>query len=83
MGVITRQTEPTEWVNSVVTVVTPSKICIRMDPKDLNQAIEREHYLLLTVEEVVSCMPNAKYFFVLDANHGFWQIKLDEESSKL
>ena len=83
MGVITRQTEPTEWVNSMVTVVTPKKIRICMDPKDLNEAIKREHYPLLTVEEVVSRMPKAKYFSVLDANKGFWQIKLDEESSKL
>lgn len=83
MGVIARQTEPTEWVNSMVTVVTPKKIRICMDPKDLNQAIKREHYPLLTVEEVASRMPNAKYFSVLDANQGFWQIKLDTESSKL
>ncbi|CAJ1049307.1 uncharacterized protein K02A2.6-like [Xyrichtys novacula] len=83
MGVITRQTEPTDWVNSMVTVVTPKKIRICIDPKDLNEAIKREHYPLLTVEEVVSRMPNAKYFSVLDANKGFWQIRLDEESSKL
>uniref|UniRef100_A0A3P9LFC2 ribonuclease H n=1 Tax=Oryzias latipes TaxID=8090 RepID=A0A3P9LFC2_ORYLA len=83
MGVIIRQTEATEWVNSMVTVVTPKKIRICMDPKDLNRAIKREHYPLLTVEEVVSRMPNAKYFSVLDANQGFWQIKLDDESSRL
>lgn len=83
MGVIAKQTEPTEWVNSMVTVVTPKKIRICMDPKDLNRAIKREHYPLLTVEEVVSRMPNAKYFSVLDANQGFWQIELDDESSRL
>ncbi|KAJ8358824.1 hypothetical protein SKAU_G00153490 [Synaphobranchus kaupii] len=83
MGVIVKQTEPTEWVNSMVTVVTPKKIRICVDPKDLNQAIQREHYPLLTVEEVVSRTPNAKYFSVLDANQGFWQIKLDDGSSKL
>ncbi|KAJ8336302.1 hypothetical protein SKAU_G00396450 [Synaphobranchus kaupii] len=81
--VITKQSEPTQWVNSMVTVVTQKKIRICMDPKDLNTAIRREHYPLLTVEEVVSRMPNAKYFSVLDANQGFYQIKLDEESSKL
>lgn len=41
------------------------RIC--MDPQDLNQAIKREHYLLL----------------LLHANQGFWQIRLVEESSKL
>lgn len=67
----------------MITVVKPKKIRMCTDPQDLNEAIKREHYPLLTVEvEVVSRMPNAKYFSVLDANHGFWQIKLDDESSK-
>jgi hypothetical protein len=50
MGVTARQTEPTEWV----TVVTPEKFCIFIDPKDLNRAMKREYYPLLTVEEVLS-----------------------------
>lgn len=83
MGLIAKQTEPTDWVNSMVTVVKPNKIRICMDPQDLNKAIKREHYPVLTVEEVVSSMPNAKIFSVLYANQGFWQIKLDNESSKL
>ena len=36
-----------------------------------------------TIEEVVTRMPNAKVFSVLDANSGFWQIQLDHESSRL
>lgn len=28
-------------------------------------------------------MPDAKYFSVLDASSGFWQVKLDQESAKL
>ncbi|XP_057191716.1 uncharacterized protein K02A2.6-like isoform X1 [Triplophysa rosa] len=83
LGVIEKQTEPTDWVNSLVTVVKPNKLRICIDPKDLNRAIKREHFPLKTVEEVVSEMPNANIFSVLDANHGFWQIQLDEESSKL
>lgn len=83
MNVIERQTEPTDWVSSMVTIVKPDKICICLDPQDLNKAIKREHYPLLTVEVMVSNMPNAKVLSVLDANQGFWQIKLDNESSKL
>lgn len=83
LNVIERQTEPTDWVSSMVTVVKTDKIRICIDPQDLNKAIKREHYPLLTVEEVMSNMPNAKVFFVLDANQGFWQIKLDNESSKI
>lgn len=47
-----------------------------MDPKDLNKAIRREHYSLLTVEEVESFMSNTRYFSVQDANQGFYEIKV-------
>lgn len=65
-------------------VVTPKKIWmwICMDPKDLNQVIKWEYYPSLK-GKVAPRMPNAKYFPLLDANQGFWQIKLDNESSKL
>lgn len=84
IGVITRQIQPTEWVNSIVSVTKSSgnvRVCI--DPRPLNDAILREHYPMKTIEEVVAEMPNAKVFSKLDATSGFWQLKLDEESSKL
>ncbi|XP_052792117.1 uncharacterized protein LOC128226273 [Mya arenaria] len=84
LGVIVRQKEPTPWVNSMVTVTKPDKsvrICI--DPKDLNNAIQREHYPMKTIEEVVAEMPEAKVFSTIDATSGFWQLNLDTESSKL
>lgn len=81
MGVIVKQEEPTEWVNSMITVIKPNgKIRICIDPRDLNKAICREHYPLKTVEEVISQMPNAKIFTKLDATSGFWQLRLDEKS---
>jgi hypothetical protein len=82
-GVIVRQMEPTAWVNSMVTVVKPNKVRICIDPKDLNQAIQREHFPMKTIEEIVADMPDAKVFSVLDATSGFWQVQLDEESSNL
>ena len=57
------------------------RICI--DPKDLNCAIKREHYPMKTIEDVAAKLSNAKYFSKLDAESGFWQIVLDEPSSKL
>ena len=36
-----------------------------------------------TIEEVVTKLSKANVFTVLDAKSGFWQIKLDEESSML
>jgi len=35
-------------------------------------------YQLPTVEEITSRLAKAKYFTVLDASSGFWQLKLDE-----
>ena len=82
-GVTENQTEPMEWVRSMVTVVKPNKIRICLDPQNLNKAILREHYPLKTVEEVVAEMPSAKVFSVVDANQGYWKTQLDDESLKL
>ena len=49
-GVIVKQTGPTEWVNSMVTVIKPEKIRVCIDPRDLNRAIKREHYPMKTIE---------------------------------
>ena len=83
MGVIKPVTEPTSWVSSFVAVMKKGKDEIRLciDPKDLNRAILRQHYPMRTIEEVAARMPNAKFFTVLDASSGFWQIPLDYESS--
>ncbi len=83
LGVLEKVESPTEWVSSMVTVLKSSgKLRLCIDPKDLNSAIKREHYPMLTIEEVVSRMPQAKVFSKLDATHGFWQVALDEESSR-
>ena len=39
------------------------RICI--EPRDLNKAIQRQHYPMKNVKEIVARMPNAKYFTVL------------------
>ena len=62
IGVIEPVEQPTEWVSSMVTIVKPNKLRICIDPRRLNEAVLREHYPLLTVEEVVSRIPGAKYF---------------------
>ena len=75
--------QPTDWVCSMVTVIKPHKTRICLDPRNLNEAIKREHFLLPTIEEVTARMANAKVFSVLDAKSGFCQIPLDESSSLL
>ena len=77
LDVIEKVIEPTDWVNSMVTIIKPNgslRICI--DPHNLNQAIQREHYPMQTIEEVTTRMPGATYFSVLDASSGYWQISL-------
>lgn len=67
----------------MVTVIKGDKVRICIDPKDLNTAIKREHYPIKTVEEVMTRMPGDKVFSKLDAQQGFYQVELDEESSTL
>ena len=47
------------------------------------KAICRAHHPTKTVEEIAAEMPGAALFSTLNANSGYWQISLDEESSKL
>ena len=82
-GVIIHETEPTDWVNSIVVVDKGHKLRICLDPKDLNKALKRQHYPLPTIEEVSTRLAGAKIFSVLDATKGFWQLKVDQDSSKL
>ena len=70
-GVIEKVDQPTDWVNSMVTVIKPHKTRICLDPRNLIEAIKREHFPLPTIEEVTARMPNAKVFSVLNAKSGF------------
>lgn len=64
-------------------MVKPNNILICTDPRNFNETVRREHFLMTTIEEVVAGMPEAKVFSVLDATSGYWQVRMDEESSKL
>ena len=76
--------KPTDWVSSLEIVDKPNgKLCICLYPWLLNKAIKREHLPLPTAEEIFSQMCGACFFSKLDASLGYWQIKVDEESSHL
>ena len=82
--IIDKVDEPTDWVNSLVIVEKPNgKLRICLDPYDLNKAIKREHYPMRNAESIMAEMADAKFFSKLDASSGYWQIKVDEESSKI
>ncbi|PFX28377.1 Retrovirus-related Pol polyprotein [Stylophora pistillata] len=84
LRVIKKCTEPTAWVHSlVVAKKKKNKLRVCMDLSDLSRAVMCEHFPVQTVEDVISRMASAKVFSVLDANHGFWQVKLATDSNKL
>ena len=67
----------------MVVAAKPGKIRICLDPKDLNKAIKSPKYQMPTLDEMLPKLGKAKVFTTLDARHGFYQIKLDDDSSKL
>lgn len=83
-GIIVKVEEPTEWVSSIVlTSKKDGKLRLCIDPRKLNEAIMRSHYQFPTIDEIKNSLAGAQYFSTLDANKGFWMLKLDEASSKL
>ena len=63
LEVIEKVEEPTDWVNSMVTIVQPNgKLRIYIDPLDLNKAVKCDYYPMSTIDEIVTRMPNAKVF---------------------
>ncbi|KAI8516719.1 hypothetical protein Bbelb_053000 [Branchiostoma belcheri] len=83
-GVISQVTQPTDWVNSIVVKEKPNgKLRVCLDPRDLNNALKRDHYPTPTLEEITPSLAGAKIFSKLDASNGYWNIKIDEESSLL
>ena len=89
-------TEPTEWVNSFVVVEkvidslnahSPNhsikkSIQLCKDPKDLNEALEREPYYSRTIDELNSTFAGAKVFTIVDMDKGYWQVVLHPHSRK-
>ena len=85
-GIITpvREDKPTAWVNSLVYHRKQSgKIRVCLDPKDLNKAILRDYHVTPTLEDILPLFKHAKYFSIVNAKSGYWNVELDEESSYL
>ena len=59
------------------------KLRIYLDPKDLNAAVQREHYPLSTIKDIATRLHGAKALTILDIRSGFWHICLDDESTQL
>ena len=49
-------------------------------PKNLNGAIKRPHHCTPTLDDVLPKLNGAKYFSIVNARSGYWNIKLDDAS---
>jgi len=81
-GVISKVEQPTDWCAGIVVVPKPNgnlRICVNLTK--LNKNVRRERHILPSVDHTLAQLTGATIFTKLDANAGFWQIKLTEESS--
>ena len=84
LKVISKVTQPTDWCAGMVVVPKRSgEVCICVDLKPLNECVLREVYPIPKVDETLAQLLGASVFSKLDANSGFWQIPLAEESKHL
>jgi hypothetical protein len=84
LDLIDKIDEPSDWVSPLVIVEKPNgQIRLCLDPRDLNKAIKRHHHPMPIVDEILAKLGGAIMFSKLDASSGYWQIKVDNESSKL
>ena len=84
LGVISPIEEPTQWCAGMVVVPKPSgavRICV--DYRQLNESVLREVHPLPKVDATLAQLAGATIFSKVDANCGFWQIPLSEESQSL
>lgn len=82
-GILKKAEEPSEWINSMVVVEKPNKIRICLDHKDLSKAVQRRKFQMPMLEELLPELSKARIFSFFDAKDGFYQVSLDEESSRL
>ena len=95
LGILEETKDVTEWVNSFVImekkIPTDSssqghsmnkKLRICLDPRDLNEALEREPYYTCSIEEIMGKFLGMTRFTIADFNKGYWMVELDPESRK-
>ena len=98
LGILEETKDITEWVNSFVIVEKKfpinssnahspghsmqKKLWICLDPRDLNEALEREPYYTCSIEEIIGKFHGMTKFMIADFNKGYWMVELDPESRK-
>ena len=87
-GVLKPVHEATPWINNFVLVESKDKLvnlklCICLDPTNLDKVIIREPYHFRTPEDIAHLLVDASIMTVCDCKKGYWHQKLDEASSFL
>ena len=97
LGILEETKDVTEWVNSFVIMEKipinsnnshslghsmNKKLKIFLDPRDLNEALEREPYYTHSIEEIMGKFHGMTRFTIADFNKGYWMVELDPESRK-
>ena len=95
LGILEEVTEHTDWVNSYVIVEkdsnnhhTPNhtikrKLRICLDPRDLNEALEREPYHTCSLDEITTKLKGMTVFTIVDFKKGYYMVVLHPDSRKL
>ena len=94
-GMLGEVKEHTDWVNSYVIVekdtgnhhspnhTVKKKLRICLDPRDLNEALEREPYHTRSVDEITTKLQGMTVFTIVDFKKGYWMVVLHPDSRKL
>ena len=98
LGILEETKDVTEWVNSFVIVEKKlpinssnshspghsmnKKLRICLDPRDLNEALEREPSYIHSIEEIMGKFHGMTKFTIADFKKGYWMVELGPESRK-
>ena len=94
-GILEEVKEHTDWVNSYVIVEKDTgshqspnhtikrKLRICLDPRDLNQALEREPYQTCSIDEITAKLQGMTVFIIVDFKKGYWMVVLHPDCKKL
>lgn len=72
-GIISLITKPTSWINSFVSVSKENgSVILCLNPKDINKAIQRPHFVTPTFGDVVFRLQGAKSLTTVDVKSRYW-----------
>ena len=86
LKVIVEENEPQDWCALGFVVPKPNRKEVRMvtDYSKINKFVKRPVHPFPSVVDIVRSIPaGTRFFSKMDAIHGYFQLALDEESSKL